>query len=196
MKDEPKSALHRVFVLGGVRSGKSRYAAEHARSLAAGKPVLFVATADSRDADTGMKQRITRHQSERPAEWETVEEPVNLPGVLAEILAHPGPEPVVIVDCLTVWISNLLARCGDSDSPGFYAMAEGEVMPALDDLATAVEGARRHVVLIANDVGTGVAPPTRLGNVFADLQGIVNQRVAAVCDEVHLMVAGIEIRIK
>lgn len=182
----------RIFVLGGVRSGKSRYAAELAKSLAGDEPVLFVATAEISPDDLSMRERIARHQAERPANWRTTEQPINLD----ETLSNHASEPVMIVDCLTIWLSNLLARCGDPDVKGFSGVAEEAVLPALEKLCTAIKQAEHHVLLVANDVGSGVAPMTRLGNVFADMQGIVNQRIAATCDEVYLMTAGIERRIK
>lgn len=179
-------------MLGGVRSGKSRYSAELAKSLAGDEPVLFVATAESSPDDLSMRERIARHRAERPTNWRTTEQPIDID----ETISNKVPEPVVIVDCLTIWLSNLLARCGDPDAKTFSAVAEEAVLPALERLCTAIKQAEHHVLLVANDVGSGVAPMTRLGNVFADMQGIVNQRIAATCDEVYLMTAGIERRIK
>lgn len=192
MSDQRFPTFRRILVLGGVRSGKSRHAAETAQSIAGDEPVLFVATAKPAAGDSSMSERIAHHRAERPVHWTTLEQPLDL----HHAVSSNGPEPVMIVDCLTIWLSNLFARCGDPDAPGFYAAVEQAVLPALDSLCEAIRHSQRHIVLVANDVGSGVAPATRLGNVFADMQGTVNQRVAATCDEVYLMVAGIEQKIK
>ncbi len=189
MSNPPKRT---VLVLGGVRSGKSRFAAKLAEEITNGEPVLFVATAQRSGDDSGMNDRIERHRADRPQHWNTVEEPLNL----HEAISATGQEPVVIVDCLTIWLSNLLARCGEPGAPDFSAEAERTVLPALDSIAGAISGAHRPTILVANDVGSGVSPTTHLGNVFADMHGMMNQRVAAVCGEVYLMTAGIELRIK
>ncbi len=192
MSDSQDGDLRRVFVLGGVRSGKSRYSSEVAKSIAGDQPVLFIATAELSEDDTSMRHRIERHMAERPSNWRTIEEPVDL----GQAILSEGTERGAVVDCLTVWLSNLLVRCGDPDQQGFYDAVEQKVYSGLDALCDAIEQSNRHLVLVANDVGSGVAPPTRLGNVFADMQGTVNQRVAAECGEVYQMVAGIENRIK
>ncbi len=183
--------MTKIFVLGGVRSGKSSYAATVAESLSGDEGVTLIATADSASADSGMRQRIEKHRAERPAHWTTLEAPIELDLSLEEVTHN-----VVVIDCLTIWLSNLLATCGDADQSGFYMLAENTIQSALRNLVAATERASGHLIIVANDVGSGVAPLTRLGNVFADMQGLVNQRIAAVSDEVYVMTAGIPTRIK
>lgn len=193
MSDTEKSKTRRVFVVGGVKSGKSSFAMQTATSLTSGSGIVqFIATADSSNSDESMLQRIERHQSERPDNWITIEEPIDIGSAIHR--ADSGS--VVIVDCLTVWLSNLVAACGADEAPDFRDEVEKAVSPRLRELASSIATSQNHLVIVSNDVGTGVAPATRLGNVFADWQGIVNQQVAAVSDEVYLMTAGIPLRIK
>jgi adenosylcobinamide kinase/adenosylcobinamide-phosphate guanylyltransferase len=190
--DKAMGQWRRIFVLGGVRSGKSRFALRTAKELAAGGPVRFIATAVRDSGDSSLSRRIDRHQAERPKGWATIEEPLDL----AAALSGPGDEQVALVDCLTLWLSNIMAQCGDADAPGFSERARSEVEQRAAALTTALNSQRRHVILIANEVGSGVAPPTTLGNVFADLQGGTNQLAAAHATEVYHLVAGIPQRIK
>lgn len=180
-----------TLVIGGVRSGKSRFAAELASRLASGRPVAFVATARSGPAG-GMDSRIEKHRANRPEHWRTIESPLDL----AEALRlAPGVE-VVLVDCLTMWISNIMYECGESDAPDFEARARSDLDRRVEHLLDELRDANVPVVLVTNEVGAGVAPPTRLGTVFADLQGEVNQKVAGRADAVWQLVAGIPVRIK
>jgi adenosylcobinamide kinase/adenosylcobinamide-phosphate guanylyltransferase len=166
------------LILGGARSGKSRFAV-------AGQPttgrVVFVATAEPRDAD--MAARIARHRAERPAGWSTVEEPWALLPCLERLA---GRADAVLVDCLTLWIANRLLR-GDPDEA---IVRDGDALAGLI--------ARRSygLTLVTNEVGEGVHPETAAGLRFRDLLGLVNQRVAAACDRVTLMVAGIPLAVK
>jgi adenosylcobinamide kinase/adenosylcobinamide-phosphate guanylyltransferase len=166
------------LVLGGARSGKSRFAISdvpaHAR-------VAFIATAEAGDGD--MAARIARHRAERPRGWRTIEEPVALPARLAELGAETD---LVIVDCVTVWIGNLLLR-GESDAA---------ILAAGDALAAHARAPRHGLTLISNEVGDGVVPATADGVRFRDLLGLVNQRLAAACERVTLMVAGLAVPIK
>lgn len=166
------------LILGGARSGKSRFAV--ACQPANGR-VVFVATAEPRDAD--MAARIARHRGERPAGWSTVEEPWAL-GHCLERLA--GRADAVLVDCLTLWIANRLLR-GDPDEA---ILCDG------DALAGLIGRRPYELTLVTNEVGEGVHPETAAGLRFRDLLGLVNQRVAAVCDRVTLMVAGIPMTVK
>jgi len=166
------------LVLGGVRSGKSRFAIAQ---FVPRSRVTFVATAEPGDAD--MAQRIRRHREERPAHWVTVEEPYDLVGALERL---NGRADAVLVDCLTLWVANRLLR-GDGDD---VILAQGAA------LATLVDRRRSEVVLVSNEVGEGVHPETADGRRFRDLLGLVNQRVAAACDRVTLMVAGLPLTVK
>jgi adenosylcobinamide kinase/adenosylcobinamide-phosphate guanylyltransferase len=167
------------LVLGGARSGKSR----HALDLAAGwgGRVAFVATAEARDPD--LAARIARHRAERPAAWATLEEPRDLVAACRRA-AREGS--LVIVDCLTLWIANRMLG-GDSDTA---------ILDGAEDLARFIGERRAALILISNEVGEGVHPPTADGRRYRDLLGQVNQRIAAAADRVTLMVAGIPVSIK
>jgi adenosylcobinamide kinase/adenosylcobinamide-phosphate guanylyltransferase len=166
------------LILGGARSGKSRFAIAGLRER---RRVAFVATARAGDAD--MAARIARHRAERPAHWLTIEEPF----ALAPRLASLGRETDgVVVDCVTVWVANLLLR-GDRDA---------EILAAGDEVAALAARGLVDLTLVSNEVGEGVVPPTPDGVRFRDLLGFVNQRLAAACDRVTLMVAGLPVTIK
>jgi adenosylcobinamide kinase / adenosylcobinamide-phosphate guanylyltransferase len=174
------AALHQSqFILGGVRSGKSRHALGLARQ-ARGR-IVFVATAQALDGP--MTARIARHQAERPRGWRTVEEPFDV-GETCRRLS--GIFDLALVDCLTLWVSNRLLR-GDGDA---------DILSGADELATLMRERILSLILVSNEVGAGVHPPTEVGLRFSDLMGSVNQRVAAAADGVTLMVAGIPISIK
>ncbi|MBI1736232.1 MAG: bifunctional adenosylcobinamide kinase/adenosylcobinamide-phosphate guanylyltransferase [Candidatus Rokubacteria bacterium] len=176
-REEP-AAVSTLFILGGARSGKSRYAvASQPDDLS----VVFVATAEARDAD--MAARIARHRAERPPHWTTVEEPYDLARRLARV--PPGVEAVV-VDCLTLWVANRQLR-GDDDAA---------ILADARALAAAIAAAPVNVTVVSNEVGEGVHPPTAEGLRFRDLLGLVNQVVAAACERVVLMVAGIPVAVK
>jgi adenosylcobinamide kinase / adenosylcobinamide-phosphate guanylyltransferase len=166
-----------LFILGGARSGKSRHAiaAQPAQSR-----VTFIATAQAGDAD--MAARIARHRAERPSHWITVEEPFDL---VARLAAVHGRDAVV-VDCITVWISNRMLR-GDDDQT---------ILAAVDALARELPCHRFDVTLVSNEVGEGVHPPTEAGLRFRDLLGVANQRLAAASERVVLMVAGLPLTLK
>jgi adenosyl cobinamide kinase/adenosyl cobinamide phosphate guanylyltransferase len=165
-----------VLLLGGARSGKSTLAVGRGRAW--GGDVVFVATAEARDAD--MRARIERHRRERPAGWAVVEEPRRLAS-----LPCWGAGALVIVDCLTLWVANLLeAGCGDD-----------EVAAAADELAALAAARAAPAVLVSNEVGLGVVPATPLGRRYRDVLGRVNCVVAARADEALLLVAGRELRL-
>jgi adenosylcobinamide kinase/adenosylcobinamide-phosphate guanylyltransferase len=167
------------LILGGARSGKSRYALDLAHALQG--PVAFVATAEARDGD--MAARIARHRAERPPGWLTIEEPLDLVGGCRRAA---GSAALVLVDCLTLWIANRLLA-GHTDA----AMLGGA-----RELADWLSEGSAPALLVSNEVGAGVVPPTADGVRFRDLLGQVNQIVAARADRVTLMVAGIPSVIK
>ena len=167
-----------LFILGGARSGKSRYAVTSQPDDVA---VAFVATAEARDS--GMAARIARHRAERPSGWITIEEPYDLVGRLDRL----SPEvEAVVVDCLTLWVANRQLR-GDSDAA---------IVTEARALGAWVASTPVNVTLVSNEVGEGVHPPTAEGLRFCDLLGFVNQVVAAACERVVLMVAGIPLVVK
>jgi adenosylcobinamide kinase/adenosylcobinamide-phosphate guanylyltransferase len=167
------------LVLGGARSGKSRYAVEQAAQ--SGRRVAFVATARAADGD--MAARIARHRAERAAPWTTLEEPQDL---VAACRRAATAHDVIVVDCATVWVANLMER-GDDDAA---------VLAAADDLAKLQHERVVSLLIVSNEVGEGVHPSTELGRRYRDLLGFVNQRLAAAADRVTLMVAGIPMAVK
>ena len=171
-----------TLVLGGVRAGKSSYAQ---RLAASGARVLFVATAEPGDAE--MQARIDAHRKDRPAGWDTLEEPTDLAGALKPIL--PSYDNVLL-DCLTLWVSNLLLMGPD------LASARRGILPEAERLLDLYRSADASWIIVSNEVGLGVMPPTELGRVYADELGRVNRRVAEEADEVYFMAAGLPLRIK
>lgn len=168
--------MTRLFVLGGARSGKSRYAQQRAEALA-GRHV-FIATAEAWDAE--MAERIARHRADRDARWETVDAPRDLAAALD---AASGTGAVVLVDCLTLWASNLL-------------LADADMEEATDELRAAIARFDGGLILVANETGFGIVPDNALARRFRDAAGRINQAVAATADEVMLVVAGLPMRVK
>lgn len=166
-----------TLIGGGVRSGKSTFAVELAETL--GDRRAFIATA--RPSDEEMKARIERHQQDRRGAFTTIEEPL----ALAETLASLDGVDVVVVDCLTLWLSNLLLAAEPMDA-----------ILARVDAVIAVLGARRfHAVLVTNEVGMSVHPPTALGRAFVEVCGFSHQRFARAADDVYLAVLGAVVRL-
>ena len=163
------------LVVGGARSGKSAYAERCA--LESGRDVVYFATATVGDAE--MAQRISHHRERRPAHWSTVEEPVRLADRLR---AEAAPERLLLVDCLTLWLTNLLL------GPGLEPEA-GKLLETLPKLPG-------RVVLVSNEVGWGIVPENPLARVFRDEQGRLNQRVASIATDVTLVAAGLPLRLK
>ena len=166
-----------ILIGGGVRSGKSDLALRLGRKL--GTTRVFVATAQAFDDE--MRLRIAEHRRTRGPDFETVEEPTALPATLRSLTGD-----VVVVDCLTLWLSNLLLQDA----------ADEAVLAAVDELVTALSERRRSVILVTNEVGMGIVPETPLGRRFRDLAGIMHQRLAAAADEVYFAVLGTMLRIK
>ena len=179
MADEKQFTL----VLGGARSGKSAYAEHWAAER--GGAVLFVATAQAFDDE--MRERITAHQAQRPSNWETLEAPVNAGAALAAKLAATRYDTVV-VDCMTLLASNaMLAFPEDAPQATITAAVVAEAQALLD--AWSAHGAG-HLLVVTNEVGMGVVPPTRAGRYYRDALGRANQTLAAAADEALLFVAG------
>jgi len=172
-----------IFILGGVRSGKSRFAQELAKKL--GRKVLFVATGQALDEE--MKARIEEHKKVRPSSWRTLELFNN---VGKRIKARIGDAEVVIVDCLTLLVSNLLKN------EAKYPEAEKQVLAEIESLISCLDGVPATFIIVSNEVGMGIVPRNRLARLYRDLLGKVNQLIAEKADEVYLMVAGIPLRLK
>ena len=163
-----------TLVLGGARSGKSRYA----ESLVMGLPPPWIYAATGEALDAEMAERIKAHQARRGAGWTTVEAPRELAGLLEEHTSTP-----ILVDCLTLWLSNLM-------------MADAKIEAEFDRLCAASSKATAPVVMVANEVGSGIVPDNALARRFRDCQGLLNQRIAAQADRVVLVVAGLPLFIK
>ncbi len=173
----PEDGKQITLFLGGVRSGKSRFAQRLAEQVS---DVCFIATAQPSDEE--MQAKIARHQQERPAHWLTVEEPVDL----AAALQRNDTKGLLLVDCLTVFVGNLLLQ---DEAAEKYAAH-------FDSFCAALSSVRSSVVLVSNEVGSGVVPPYPMGRRYRDMLGELNQRVAALADNVVLMVAGLPLVLK
>ena len=180
----------RELIIGGARSGKST----HAERLAdeSGLRVVYVATAQVLDGE--MERRVAVHRARRPADWGLVESPLNL----AETLRHHArSDTCLLVDCLTLWLSNLLfagdaARQAEAGQAIDCRLFSGETRALIETLPE-LPG---QVIMVSNEVGCGVVPMHAVSRLFADEQGRLNQRVAAVCDRVTLVAAGLPLRLK
>ena len=168
-----------TLVLGGARSGKSRYA----QKLAAGfERVTFIATA--RAVDPEMQRKIAQHRSERSASWETVEAPLNLESA---IRSRRTKADMLIIDCLTLYLANLMrARKG----------ARNTILDDLEQLCRALRIAKSSIIIVSNEVGCGIVPAFRSGRLYRDLLGQLNQQIAAMADRVIFMVAGVPLTVK
>ena len=169
----------RILLLGGgVRSGKSAFALDLARRF--GNKRAFIATATALDDE--MKSRIERHQRERRDEFTTIEEPIDLAAALDALDGYD----VAVVDCLTLWLSNLLLNQESVEA----------ILERADAVVRVLQKRRFHAVLVTNEVGMSVHPPTPLGRTFVEIAGLTHQRVARVADEIYLAVLGTALRIK
>jgi adenosylcobinamide kinase/adenosylcobinamide-phosphate guanylyltransferase len=169
-----------TFILGGCRSGKSGFALKTANETPATRRI-FIATSVPLDAE--MQDRVQRHRAERGTGWTTVEAPLTLPEAIAE---HGREDRVILADCLTLWVSNLLLELHDP------AKVEDRIPP----LVNAARSAPGSVILVSNEVGCGVVPDNRLARQFRDLAGLVNQAAAAAAERVVWVAAGIPVTIK
>jgi adenosylcobinamide kinase/adenosylcobinamide-phosphate guanylyltransferase len=189
MSQDPIPGPARIILVGGgARSGKSRFALARARRLGARR--TFVATGQALDAE--MAERIATHVRTRGADFRTVEEPLALPEALVAIGGGDGAgddsstADVVVVDCLTLWLSNLVCR---SDT-------EAAIAERVDALGDALVRRRFHAIVVTNEVGLGIVPESPLGRLFRDVAGRAHQRLAAVADEIHLAILGTILRLR
>lgn len=169
--------LHRrVLVLGGARSGKSRTALQLAEQTSSQR--IYIATAQAFDDE--MRERIALHRLERDRSWQTVDAPLEL---VQAIQTQTNPEKAVLVDCLTLWLSNVV-------------LAERDPSREADELIRATREAQGPLILVSNEVGQGIVPSTPLGRSFRDEQGRLNQKMAEACDAVIFVAAGCPILLK
>jgi adenosylcobinamide kinase/adenosylcobinamide-phosphate guanylyltransferase len=164
-----------TLILGGARSGKSRYAESLIEQEPA--PWIYLATAEARDEE--MKRRIAEHRARRDPRWQTIEAPHDLAATIAAL----PPRSAALVDCLTLWLSNRL-------------LVDGDIDREIEWLERALASHDGAVVAVSNDVGSGIVPDNQLARRFRDLQGMLNQRIAACASRVVLMVAGLPLAVK
>ncbi|EHB67906.1 MULTISPECIES: bifunctional adenosylcobinamide kinase/adenosylcobinamide-phosphate guanylyltransferase [Paenibacillus] len=179
------------LVTGGARSGKSSFAEKLCMKRSSSG--LYIATAQAYDDE--MKERIRIHQDRRSDadyRWETVEEPVALPELLETLGQSASDAPAVVVDCLTLWLTNVLLQV----EPEGAAAMEERLQLDIGRLARAVQTYPGTVILVTNEVGSGIVPEYPLGRIFRDWAGMMNQRLARICHEVFLVTAGIPMEIK
>jgi adenosylcobinamide kinase/adenosylcobinamide-phosphate guanylyltransferase len=167
-----------VLVLGGAKSGKSSWALRYTESSY--RSYLFLATAEVRDEE--MRERVNRHRQQRSAEWQLLEEPLEVADALETKIS--GPE-AVLIDCLTLWQTNVMLEKGE-EQVGSY---QGRLLDALDTR-------KQAIIIVSNEVGTGVVPEKALGRRFRDHAGELNQKVAALADRVVFVVAGLPLYLK
>ena len=165
-----------IFITGGARSGKSSFAIAEA-SKAKGKKA-YIATAEALDDE--MKERIERHRKQRGNEWDTYEEPLEIGEVIKEI---EGRFEVVVIDCLTLWLSNLM-------------MTDNDIGKEIEGFVSSLSTIHCSLYIVSNEVGMGIVPENEMARRFRDLAGMLNQRVAEIADEVYMAVAGIPVKIK
>jgi len=170
------------LVLGGARSGKSRYAEKQAQET--DKPVLYIATAEARDAE--MQARIARHRQDRPGHWQTLEEPVALGQAIAR---YDNAEQCILVDCLTLWLSNILF-----DRKG--KLTESRLQQEKAELLAALSASSGDIILVSNEVGQGIVPIEKTTRRFVDEAGFLHQDIARISAKVTLICAGLPLSLK
>ena len=173
-----------TLILGGARSGKSRFAQELAAKQ--GRKVLFVATGEPLDEE--MRARIDTHKKSRPAGWRTLEAPTN---VARALRGKIGDADVVIIDCITLLVSNLM---GDENTD--VSIWEKKVSAEIKSLITLLKNSKANFIIVSNEVGLGLVPTTPIGRAYRDILGTANQMLARNAGEVYLMVAGISVVLK
>ncbi len=179
-----------ILITGGARSGKSRFAQELA--LRSGKPVLFVATAVAGDEE--MRQRIEEHRRTRPAEWGTLEVTTHISN---QIRLEIGRAQVVIVDCITLLVSNVFGQYTDQTGEQIDAsLVEEGVIAEINELVDCINCLDASFIIVTNEVGMGLVPDNRIGRLYRDLLGKANRLLAERADEVYLIVAGLPVKIK
>ena len=173
-----------IFITGGARSGKSLFAENLAEQF--GEQLCYLATAQTLDSE--MDERVRRHRERRGVQWNTVEEPILLSQALAQ---NDGLYSVILVDCVTLWLSNLLFTY---ESAG--ECIDERIYEDVQRLKSTLQGMTTPVILVSNEVGMGIVPDNKLARMFRDIAGTANQELAGVADEVHVVISGIPLKLK
>ena len=182
--------MKNILIIGGARSGKSRFAQELA--LKSGEAVLFVATAEAGDEE--MRQRIEEHQKSRPAAWSTLEATTHIGNQITNQISEAK---VVVVDCITLLISNIFSQYSHQTDEQIDApLIEKEVTAEISELVECINQIDASFIMVTNEVGTGLVPVSKTARLYRDLLGKANQILAEHADEVYLMVAGLPVPIK
>jgi len=168
-----------IFITGAVRSGKSSLALKLAKVSC--KQVVFLATCKPQDAE--MKKRVCKHKQLRPQTWKTIEEDINIPDVIQKFKT---PKKLIILDCLTLWVSNLLCT----------GCKEKEVLKRIDDLLRAIKKTKATLIIVSNEVGWGIVPDNEMARIFRDIMGIAHQKMAKISDEAYLVISGMTLKMK
>jgi adenosylcobinamide kinase/adenosylcobinamide-phosphate guanylyltransferase len=167
----------KILITGGVKSGKSRFALRLAREIEKGEKILI---APARPIDREMEEKIRRHKKERGSDFKTVEAPIRVGDALSKLNSS-----TVIIDCLTLWLSNL-----------FFELTEEEKSRELESFISGLKNFGGNMIIVTNEVGWGIIPGDETSRMYQSELGSLNQTVADVCDEVYLMISGIEIKVK
>lgn len=177
------------LILGGARSGKSAMAEKRAQAYADNqdKNLIYIATAQARDGE--MRARIQKHQNDRANNWQVIEEPINLANIIEQ---HDSAENCILVDCLTLWVSNCMCDVSPSDS-----QSEGVTFDHQKSmLLNALENASSSIILVSNEVGHGIVPMGELSRNFVDQSGWLHQDIAKIADSVEFVIAGLAMNLK
>src|SRR3989337_695808 len=172
-----------IFILGGARSGKSVYALKLAESIVGKR--LYLATAEALDDE--MAERIKKHKRGRGNNWTTIEEPVRI----ADVIAKDKKHDVILLDCLTLWISNLI-----HEESGVRSQESEVIDKTINQFASACKNSKINIIVVSNEVGLGIVPDNPLARQFRDIAGYANQKIAEAADEVYFVTAGVPMRMK
>lgn len=172
-----------IFILGGARSGKSAYALKLAEAMASKK--LYLATAQALDKE--MAEKIKKHKKQRGNNWTTIEEPIKL----ADVIRGDKKHDVILLDCLTLWVSNLMSK-----ESGVRSQKSEVIYKNINQLISTCKKSKANIVVVSNEVGLGIVPDNPLARKFRDIAGIANQKMAEAADEVYFVAAGMPMRMK
>jgi len=172
-----------IFILGGARSGKSVYALKLAESIVGKR--LYLATAEALDDE--MAERIKKHKRGRGNNWTTIEKPVKI----ADVIAKDKKHDVILLDCITIWLSNLI-----TNSASKIENQKSKIENYINSLVSACKKTKANIIVVSNEVGLGIVPDNPLARQFRDISGYANQRIAEAADEVYFVVSGIGVKVK